>query len=101
MSIETSQKIVIEAINELNEMLEQPLPVEQGVDCPIYSSANRLDSMSLVSLIVSVEQRIEDSLGQSLVLANEKAMSRKNSPFATVGSLSKYIDELLSEADHA
>lgn len=101
MNIETSQQIVFESINELNETLEQPLPIARGMECPIYNSDNRLDSMSLVALIVNIEQRVEDIFGQSLVLANEKAMSRKHSPFATVGSLTNYIDELLSEATNA
>ena len=56
-----------------------------------------LDSLSLVSLIVSVEQGIEDEIGQMITLADAKAASQENSPFRTIGSLSHYAAKRLQE----
>ncbi len=56
-----------------------------------------LDSMGLVSLIVAVEQDVEDEFGKEITIADAKAMSQKNSPFRTVGSLVDYIEILLNE----
>jgi acyl carrier protein len=50
-----------------------------------------LDSLGLVRLIVDLEQRLQDEYGISLTLADERAMSQKNSPFRTVQSLAGYI----------
>ncbi len=56
-----------------------------------------LDSMGLVNLIVEIEQRLEDEFDISLVLADDRAMSQKNSPFRSVQSLSDYIYQLIAE----
>lgn len=58
-----------------------------------------LDSMGLVSLIVAVEQDVEDEFGKEITIADAKAMSQKNSPFKTVGSLADYIENLLNEEE--
>lgn len=58
-----------------------------------------LDSMGLVSLIVAVEQDVEDEFGKEITIADAKAMSQKNSPFRTIGSLVDYIENLLNEEE--
>ena len=93
-------KIIVEAINEWNQTLDIPVPLESGIDSSLYGNNGVLDSISLVSLIVSVEQKIEDYFGVSIILANEKAMSQRNSPFLTLGTLSKYVQILVEGAAH-
>ena len=44
---------------------------------------------------VSVEENIEDEFDQSILLADEKAMSSEESPFSNVNSLSNYVASLL------
>ncbi len=56
-----------------------------------------LDSLSLVSLIVDVEQKLNDDHGISITIADERAMSQEKSPFRTVKSLAEYIEMLLEE----
>ena len=56
---------------------------------------SKLDSLGIVNFIVSVEENIEDEFDQSILLADEKAMSSEESPFSNVKSLSKYIADLL------
>lgn len=96
----TYHKIIVEAINELNQTLDIPLPTDGGIDSPIYGKNGILDSISLVSLIVSVEQKVEDHFGVSIILANEKAMSQRNSPFLTIGTLSNYVQTLVEGSSH-
>jgi acyl carrier protein len=50
-----------------------------------------LDSMGLVNLIIEVEQRLEEEYDVAVILADERAMSQKNSPFRSVQSLADYI----------
>ena len=54
--------------------------------------------MCLVRLIVIIEQNIEDEFDISLTIADERAMSQKQSPFRTIGTLVDYIDILLKES---
>jgi acyl carrier protein len=93
-------QVVIDAINELNQTLDTPINTEFGGDAPIYGKHGVLDSISLVSLIVNVEQKIEDQFGVSIILANEKAMSQRNSPFLTIGTLSSYLQTLVEGNHH-
>jgi acyl carrier protein len=90
-------EIVTHSVTALNEMLNVKVPVEMGESANLYGSAGLLDSLSLVNLIVLTEERIEDEFGVGIILASEKAMSQKRSPFATIGSLVDYIEGILSE----
>lgn len=56
-----------------------------------------LDSLGLVTLLVDLEQRLEEEHGLSLTLADERAMSQNNSPFRTIRSLADYISLLIGE----
>jgi len=62
----------------------------------LFGDAGLLDSVGLVSLIVAIEQEIESDLGLSIVLADERAMSQKHSPFRSIGALADYAASLVS-----
>ena len=64
---------------------------------PLFGQRGFLDSMGLVNLIVDVEERISDNLHVDIVLVDERAMSRKVSPFLSIGSLARYIEHLIVE----
>jgi acyl carrier protein len=66
----------------------------------LFGSDAPLDSMELVSLIVEIEEAIQDETGLAIILADEKAMARRTSPFSRVVYLIDYIVELLSENKH-
>jgi len=48
--------------------------------------------------MVAVEQAIEDELGVSVSLADERALSQRTSPYRTVGTLADYADSLIQAA---
>jgi acyl carrier protein len=56
-----------------------------------------LDSMGLVTLVVEIEQLLEEEYDVAVVLADERAMSQKNSPFRSVRSLIDYTCQLVEE----
>jgi acyl carrier protein len=74
----------------------QPAP---GVDAEtrLFGANALLDSAALVSLLVEVEQQINDAVGTEIVLADDRAMSQKRSPFRSVGTLAEYVVMLLGE----
>lgn len=98
MTYEKIVDLVIGEAEELNERLKDPIPVESGGDAPLYGDDGVLTSVWLVTLIMAVEQSVEDEFGVPVVLADEKAMSQKNSPFRSVGALAGYIQSLLRES---
>jgi len=99
MSVEKEKVInlVVDAIKELNEMREENEQIEASEDAALYGEGSALDSLSLVNLIVIAEEKIEDTFEVSLTLADEKAMSLRNSPFRSVETLAEYITERITE----
>jgi len=66
-------------------------------DTALFGKGALLNSVGLVSLVASLEQAIEDDKGVSVILADERAMSQKHSPFLTIGSLAQYAQTLIDE----
>lgn len=89
--------VLASVIAEINATL--PLDRKLGLrEDTVLLGPGGLDSIGLVNLVVAVEQGLQDAFDRTLVLASEKAMSRRTSPFRTVGALKAYIQELLQEA---
>ena len=88
MILETVQAYCIE--NEITVNLEL------GEELKLFGGEGLLDSLGLVNLIVSIEEAIEDKFDKSIILADEKAMSRRTSPFSRVSYLVDYIFELIN-----
>ena len=69
--------------------------IEKSPNTSLFGKDGVLDSLGLVSFLLIVEQEIIDALGVEITIADEKAMSLKNSPFRTVDSLKSYLETLL------
>ena len=82
-----------------NVLMENGEPEVIALDesTPLIGPQSVLDSLKLVTLIVDLEQRLDEDYALSLILADERALSRKHSPFRTVASLSDYIHQLIEE----
>ena len=63
----------------------------------VFLKASSLDSLGLVTLITDVEQRLEEEYDIALTLADDRAVSQRNSPFRSVQSLADYIALLIEE----
>lgn len=92
---ETITKLVFDVIDEINKDLPENRRLEKSLGCVIYGSQDSLDSLELVDFVVLVEQKIEDQLGNTISLTDDKAMSQKISPFRTIDTLVDYITNLL------
>ena len=88
-------ELIKEAIAEINEGRDQPLP--DSPDTILYGNDGQLDSLDLVRLVVSFEQRLATAFQRDVSLTDERAMSQKNSPFRSVESLAAYATSLLEE----
>lgn len=93
------QKALDVVLGCLREAVEQASGDASAVmeDTPIVGPGAVLDSIGVVSLIVDIEQRLEMDHQVSVTLANDRAMSQKNSPFRTAGVLADHV--LLTEKE--
>lgn len=86
--------LVIASLRDVLAMTDGPAPAELDEGAFLIGRGAVLDSLGLVNLILEVEQRLEAEHDLTLVLADERAMSQKHSPFRSVGSLTDYICRL-------
>ena len=91
--------LILDVASEFNAGLDHKIDIARGDAAPLFGRDGALDSIALVSFTVAVEQTIEDQLGRSVSLADEKAMSAWRSPFKTVGSFADYAGALIAKAD--
>jgi acyl carrier protein len=63
----------------------------------LFGADGLLDSIGLVSVVLDIEQQVNDRLGISISIADDRAMSQKRSPFRTVGRLADYVLTLIEE----
>jgi acyl carrier protein len=88
--------LIVDAVQEITQQQEGSTLVEVDSTTPLYGQEGLLDSIGLVTLVVTVEQAIEDRFDISISLADEKAMSQRISPYKTVASLAEYAAQLLA-----
>jgi acyl carrier protein len=89
--------VVKNAVESMSRELGYPALGEVSADTPLYGDASGLDSLSLVMIVASIERAAEQHFRRHVVLADDRAMSRRNSPFRTVGTLAELLDERLAE----
>lgn len=94
---EVAQLIYI-ALKELGAELNKPELVSPTPDLRLLGSNSPLDSMALVSLIADLENRVAESFGVDVVIADERAMSAIRSPFRSIEALTEHITALVSAA---
>lgn len=92
------QSIIIAILKDLAEEFEIEDLANPNATTAIYG-ASGLDSLALVSFITDLEQRLSDELGLNVILADEKTMSLRNSPFKDVATLTSYILSLSDSSD--
>jgi acyl carrier protein len=89
--------IVIASIQEVFAQTGMDAPAALTEETVLVGKDAVLDSLGVVSLIVEVEQRVESDHNASVTLANDKAMSARNSPFRTVGVLTDHVVAMVAE----
>jgi acyl carrier protein len=93
----TLENLVIAALRDVIEQSDRPMPETLDATTSLIGRRAVLDSLALVTLIVDLEQRLEEEYELALTLADDRAMSQKNSPFRSVETLTGYICELIAE----
>ena len=89
---------IYRAVDWINGELPPDRQLIKAPETRLLGSQSVLDSMHLVSLIVTIEREVEDTLGMALTLADERALSMNASPFRSIQSLADYIGILIRDA---
>ena len=89
---------IYRAVDWINDELPPDRRLIKTPETRLLGPQSVLDSMHLVSLIVTTEREVEDAFGVALTLANDRALSMKASPFRSIQSLADYIGILIRDA---
>ena len=90
-------RLLFDVIDEFNAQLTDGEKLEKNINTVLFGDEGKLSSLDLVNFIVEIEQKIEDVFNKTVSIANEKAVSRKKSPFRTVETIIDYVTLLLEE----
>jgi acyl carrier protein len=90
--------LIVSTLRDVSAHMENPPPQEAlDENSALLGRKALIDSVALVTLVVDVEQLLEEIYNLTITLADERAMSQKNSPFRSVQSLADYIMCLIAE----
>ncbi|MFC1485184.1 acyl carrier protein [bacterium] len=93
-------KVIYQSIDDIKDSVPNAKDITKSKDTALFGNDSFLDSLGLVTLVVSVEQNLQEKLGLSITLADEKAMSQKVSPFKTIETLAEYIMKLIEDKNN-
>lgn len=85
-------KLVYDTLREVDSRFSVRKTTE---DFPVYGDGGFLDSLDLVRLIITLEQRLSEREGKPISLSSSKAMSYKNNPYRTFYTLVDFVEECL------
>lgn len=77
-------KTIFRAIDDINELSPKERRLKKTLNTVLFG---KLDSLGFITLIVAVEQKIEEEFEIAIILRDEKEMSQENNPFQTIGTL--------------
>jgi acyl carrier protein len=85
---------IYSAIDSINDQLPPERKLRKDAATPL-AGVNGLDSLELVNLIVTTEDRVTEAFGQSISLADSANSDGGQTAFRTVGTLAEHISVLL------
>lgn len=83
-------QLIIDAVRSTAEEQGLEVPATLNAEARLFGEGGLLDSLALVSLVVAVEQAIAETFGKTVELADDKALSQKNSPYRSIATLAAY-----------
>ncbi len=87
--------LVIKTVQEVGYDQENQALIEANKDTLLFGE--NLDSMGIVFLVADLESKISEKLNIDIILADDRAMSQKTSPFRSIKTLSEYSKILIEE----
>ena len=84
------EKLIIECCERHPAFIENSIE-DINKDTVLLGSKSILDSLGLIGLLIDIEEELSVRIDKPVQLMDESALSEKNSPFRTLGSLSDFL----------
>ncbi len=91
------ERVLFEVVDELNRMLPESERLANELQAPLAGDFGKLDSAGLINLIALTEETAARELGRSVLLTDDRTMTRIPVVFRTLGTLADHIHQLLNE----
>jgi acyl carrier protein len=89
--------IIFAAITALNAERSEDEQIPLSSTTPLFGVDSAIDSLGFVSVITDVETTLNMEHGMDIALADDRAMSRPESPYRSVETLRDYVLELIED----
>lgn len=96
--MDVMHEIIYLAVDDVNATLPLERKIIKSPDTRLLGKDVLLDSIQLVSFVMSIEEVILDLIGKDITLLTEEAMAREPSPLASLNNLNDYVIERLAQA---
>ena len=92
------EEIEILVLKMLQDSFDDPQATKDSVsfDSVLLGESAVIDSLSLVNLIVDLEEEINDTCGIAISLTDDEAVFAEPSPYSSVRNLALYIFTLVN-----
>lgn len=90
-------QVVLESIDELNAQLPKEDKFKKSIDTALFGNGGSIDSLGLISLVTTLEQKIEDNFGISTTLLEDIAALENDNPFRSIKALTNYLTSILEK----
>jgi len=91
----TTKEIILQAIKSVNEELEIAELESIDAQTPLFEL---LDSLGTLDLILELESLLEEHTGNYVAVASEESMNSDLTPFKTIVTLEKFLNERIEDA---
>lgn len=95
-AMNTLDAIVYPVVDLINGLSPETNGLTKHPQTKLFGADAALDSVALLNFITAAEEQITSVTGRKVALVTPQALSARESPFRTLGSLAAYIDQRLS-----
>ena len=84
--------IIYSSIIEVNKQQPPEYTIRAHKDEFLISEESSIDSLGMITLLINIEDKIQNEFNKKLDLVEEKLISDENSPIKTVDGLAKWLE---------
>lgn len=93
------RSLIYEVVDEINEMTAEDRQISKSADTVLIGKESAIDSLGLINLLVTLEDKVTAQYGISLRLSYE--IANPDAPFGTLGALIEYVSRKVENSSHA
>jgi acyl carrier protein len=95
--LQTWVDIIYAAIDARNELAPDQPPVAKSLETTLIGS-DEIDSLEFISIIIFIEEKVQDLTGLAIAIANEDATEEPDEAFRTVETTAQFVAQQVAAA---